>query len=413
MNTSITLDGFGPLPTARPGCVEELGEVVRQAAATDAALYPLGGQTHAALGMAPTKQGQVVDMRSLDRIVDFAARDMTVTVQAGITLERLRETLARENLRLPIDVAQADRATLGGVLSANVSGPRRFGYGTLRDYVIGISAVNDEGCDFKAGGRVVKNVAGYDLCKLLIGSLGTLGIITQATLKLRPIAELQAIVCLHCASAQLGSMLASLHESATQPVIVDLLNPAAAQRVFSNARLAVPESEWTVLAGYEGNADAVCWQVQQLAGEACTRCRLQVRIDYTGQPLLDSLVDSAAWIAGELVFKANLLPSAVADFCLAIDRERHRPALRCQAGNGIVYGSWPTGLPLADADRMLRQWRELARKGQGSVIVVSCPPEWKPTLNVWGPIDTVLMREVKAKFDPRRIFNPGRFLDGI
>src|SRR5262245_43777233 len=145
MKTSITLDGFGPLPLVRPGCVEELGEVVRQAAANVAALYPLGGQTHAGLGVAPTKQGQAVDMRGIDQIIDFAARDMTVTVQTGITMDRLREALARENLRLPIDVAHADRATLGGVLAANINGPRRFGYGTLRDYVIGISAVNDEG----------------------------------------------------------------------------------------------------------------------------------------------------------------------------------------------------------------------------------------------------------------------------
>src|SRR5262245_43256969 len=93
MSTSITLDGFGPLPLVRPTSVDDLGELVRHAAANDAALYPLGGQTHACLGMPPTKQGQAIDLRGLDQIIDFAARDMTVTVEAGITVECLRETL--------------------------------------------------------------------------------------------------------------------------------------------------------------------------------------------------------------------------------------------------------------------------------------------------------------------------------
>ena len=152
-------------------------------------------------------RGWRVDLCGLAQIVDFPARDMTVTVQAGITMKDLREIIVRENLHLPIDVAQGQRATLGGVLAANASGPRRHGYGTMRDYVIGISALNDDGREFKAGGRVVKNVAGYDLCKLLVGSLGTLGIITQVTLKLRPLPEQQALIGLACAADSLEALL--------------------------------------------------------------------------------------------------------------------------------------------------------------------------------------------------------------
>ena len=181
--TTCLLDGFGPVPLVRPGCAVDVGDLIRQASASDSAIYPVGGQTKIGLGYPPTKPGQAVDLRGLAQVIDFPARDMTITVQAGITIAVLRETLAREKLRLPIDVPQPDRATLGGILACNTSGPRRFGYGTLRDYVIGITALNDEGREFKAGGRVVKNVAGYDLCKLLVGSLGTLGIITQVTLK--------------------------------------------------------------------------------------------------------------------------------------------------------------------------------------------------------------------------------------
>ena len=177
---SSTIDGFGPLPIVRPQSIDELGATIR----TSTAIYPFGGQTKTSLGMPPTKPGHAVDLRGLAQVIDFPARDMTITVQAGITIAEMRKVIHAEKLDLPIDVAQSDRATLGGILATNTSGPRRFGYGTLRDYVIGISALNDKGLEFKAGGRVVKNVAGYDLCKLHVGALGTLGIISQVTLKL-------------------------------------------------------------------------------------------------------------------------------------------------------------------------------------------------------------------------------------
>ncbi|HJT77552.1 MAG TPA: FAD-binding oxidoreductase, partial [Gemmataceae bacterium] len=185
--STCLIDDVGPLPVAAPPSVPELGDLVRRAAAQGQALYPLGGRTMLGLGLPPARPGLGVDLRALDQVIDYPARDMTITVRAGIPLARLAEILAAENQRLPIDVPRADRATLGGALATNASGPRRLGFGTLRDYVIGLSAVNDEGQETKAGGRVVKNVAGYDLCKLFIGSLGTLGVITQATLKLRPL----------------------------------------------------------------------------------------------------------------------------------------------------------------------------------------------------------------------------------
>src|SRR6266851_6397233 len=178
-----------PIETVRPATVTELGDVVRRAAENGLGLFPRGGGTHSHIGYAPAKPGFAVDMTAMDQVIDYPARDMTITVQAGITLAKLQAILAAENQRLPIDVAEPERATLGGAIAVNASGPRRFGFGTLRDYVIGISFTNDEGNEVKAGGRVVKNVAGYDLCKLQIGAFGTLGIITQVTLKLKPLPE--------------------------------------------------------------------------------------------------------------------------------------------------------------------------------------------------------------------------------
>ncbi len=151
----------------QPATVADIGEVVRQAAESGLAIYPAGGQTQWDLGLPPTHRGILVDTRRLDQVIDYPARDMTITVQAGMTVARLQTLLATESQRLPIDVPCAEQATLGGILATNVSGPRRFGCGTLRDYVIGISVVNDEGHEVKAGGRVVKNVAGYDMLQAL------------------------------------------------------------------------------------------------------------------------------------------------------------------------------------------------------------------------------------------------------
>ncbi|OYV80387.1 MAG: hypothetical protein B7Z73_19035, partial [Planctomycetia bacterium 21-64-5] len=172
--------------TVEPATQSELVEQVRAAFGSDTPLYPIGGGTSLGYGVPPKQKGLGVRLTGLNRIVDYPARDMTITVEAGITMSVLAAELAREGQRLPVDAAQSDRATLGGLIATNFSGPRRYGYGTLRDYVIGISAVDGRGTPFKAGGRVVKNVAGYDLCKLLTGSLGTLAVISQVTLKVRP-----------------------------------------------------------------------------------------------------------------------------------------------------------------------------------------------------------------------------------
>ena len=412
MNATCLIDDFGPLPLARPESVAELQELVRRTAADNQAVYPLGGQTSLQLGNPPTKPGVAVDLRGLDQVIDFPARDMTITVEAGITIAKLQALLAPENLRLPIDVPDPERATLGGILAANVSGPRRLGYGTLRDYLIGVSAVSDEGNEFKAGGRVVKNVAGYDLCKLLVGSLGTLGVITQATLKLRPRAEENALVTLGCEGSAAAGLLDRLHASRTRPVCVELLNQPAAQAIYTAAKMTPPTAPWTLVVGYEGNADAVNWQVQQLVQELGAGQSLEARVGFTAGLLWDSLVEWQAGADALFSLKANLLPSGVADFCRTTETGMQ---VKAHAANGIVYGHAGAGVTREHALGLLAAWRDAAKKHRGCVVVWRCPPQWKWTLNVWGPppADAWLLREVKRQFDPRGVFNPGRFVDGI
>lgn len=404
-DNSLSIDGIGPMPVSRPGNVDELRELVRQAKSEGQPVFPRGGATQIGMGNPPARPGRIVDMRGLDGVLDYPARDMTITVQAGITLAPLQQILAKENQRLPIDVPRASEATLGGVVAANVSGPRRFGFGTLRDYVIGVSAINDEGEEFKAGGRVVKNVAGYDMCKLLVGSLGTLGIITQITLKLRPLAESSELVALTIPDARLGEGLDRIHSTRTRPVAVELLD---SQRPMQEVRS--KKDGWTLLVGFEGNKEAVEWQVKQLQVEWLGQAESQTLGSESSRSTWNDLITPPT---NACVFKANLLPSGVAEFCRGVKSDAM--TIQSHAASGIVLGYGRVGLTVEEAASMLNEWRQLAAARQGKVIVAACPSEWKKSLNVWGPEsgDVWLMREVKKKLDPNNLFNPGRFVGGI
>jgi glycolate oxidase FAD binding subunit len=411
---SCLIDDFGPVPVVRPASVAELGDLVRRAAAEGKALYPLGGRTLLDLGLPPTRPGLGVELTGLADVIDYPARDMTVTVRAGITIAALRDLLAAEKQRLPVDVPRSERATLGGSLAANVSGPRRHGFGTLRDYVIGISTVNDEGQETKAGGRVVKNVAGYDLCKLHVGALGTLGVITQVTLKVRPLPEATALLTLGCEGADLGPLLDRVHAGRTRPACVDVLNAAAAKAVAAASGAVLPAAPWVVAVGYEDREEPVNWQVQQLLTEvAAVPVRgVEARAGAAGELLWRALVEFTHPEDSVLSFKANLLPGATAAFCAKAEESSPGVALQAHAGSGIVRGHVAGGLTPERAAALVREWQAAAGAGRGNVVLTRCPPAWKATLPVWGAPrgDRPLMRQVKEKLDPRNLFNPGRFV---
>jgi glycolate oxidase FAD binding subunit len=228
-----------------PSTSEELRAfLVENFGAAKRPLIAVGGGTSFELETHGAERRLKVATRGLDRVVEFAARDMTITVEAGIPIARLDEVLRSEGLRLPIDIPQWDRATLGGAVAADASGPRRYGLGTFRDYVIGLAAMKADGQVFHSGGRVVKNVAGYDLCKLMVGSRGTLAILTQITLKLKPIPEASALVCAAFANViDREAAVAGLLQSKTRPVALDSLNRAAIQGLESRLQLGIPATK--------------------------------------------------------------------------------------------------------------------------------------------------------------------------
>jgi glycolate dehydrogenase FAD-binding subunit len=411
------IDGFGPISFNAPRSAVEVGDLVRSALADNQAIYPFGGRTMFDYGLPPTRPGFCLDLRNLCQVIDYPARDMTITVQAGITVSKLQELLASENQRLPIDVPQPDRATLGGIIATNVSGPRRYGFGTLRDYVIGISVINDQGQEVKAGGRVVKNVAGYDLCKLYIGSLGTLGIITQVTLKLKPRPEEQALILIACGQDKLDLALDEVHHSRTRPVCVDLLNPGAAAYIKPQAGVTLPEDTWVLAVGFEDNRESVQWQIRQLLTElsAAGFAMVETRTGEAAEPLWRMLAEFPAREGVRVTFKANILPRTTAAFCRQASALSQQLMLQAHAGNGIVIGHARSDLTLEQARRMLNVLQNSATAAEGNVIVPRCPSDWKREIPIWGIPrgDMWLMRAIKEKLDPRRLFNPCRFVDGL
>jgi glycolate oxidase FAD binding subunit len=417
------IDDFGPLPVVQPQSAVELGEIVCRAAGENQAVYPLGGRTMLHVGLPPTKPGIGVDLRRLDQVIDYPARDMTITVQSGISLAKLQAQLKSEKQQLPVDIPLPDQATLGGALAVNCSGPRRYAHGTLRDYVIGISAVNDQGHEIKAGGRVVKNVAGYDLCKLYVGSFGTLGVITQVTLKLKPLPEDWRLMAIPCPLASLPELLDRLHGSKTTPTTIEVLNGGPIHEISQQLGLTedigstLPRKWLLLLVGFEGNTKAVEWQLQQLRqelpGEVAALASELTDID--PEAVHVALANFLVRPGSRFAYKANILPRSVATFCDHALTLSEQLLLQAHAGNGIVIGQIEGDFTLDQAQEMLEQLQEKVTEAQGNVVVLRCPTEWKHSLPIWGAArgDGWLMRAVKDKLDPRSLFNPGRFVDGI
>ena len=413
--------------TLAPADEAAVARVVRDCAGSRRAVYTLGGQTSLDSGLPGRRRGIGLSLASLNRVVDYPARDMTITVEAGLTIAELASTLAAENQWLPIDVAQADRATIGGVIATNTSGPRRFGQGTIRDYVIGIRAVDGRGVAFQAGGRVVKNVAGYDFCKLLCGSFGTLAVITQVTLKIKPRPQASAWAWCEVPSlAKADELLAALATTATTPTAIELVaGPTSSQgdvpQPFASSAAA------RVLIGFEGTKVEVDWQLARLADEWRTAGAALQSISVpdavaalwnqlTGFPVVDAIAAAGVAHAPAIaVLKANLLPSKVTGFIEQLGQLAPGASIVAHAGSGIVLVRLSEAPVGGLAAAIVRHWQPAARAASGNLVVLASREAAELTRQVvWGTPrdDARLQIAVKAQFDPQDILNPARFVYG-
>lgn len=376
-----------------PADLPALAGRVRELTDAGLAVYPVGGGTGLDYGGPPARPGIALGMTRLDRVIEYPHDDLTITVEAGLSVRRLVERLAEHAQRLPVDVPDADRATVGGAVSVDVSGPRRLSCGTFRDWVIGMSVVNDRGELCASGGRVVKNVAGYDLHKMYTGALGAFGVIATVTFKLQPAPAVSEWVSTALPVGRVAEALNRIHRSETRPAAAEVLNAPAARAVG----LAAGEGECRLAVLFENSRAAVTWQIERLAGEL----GLTWQRDPVDEPALIAS-PAVSGCAASLLVTAR--PSAVVGLLAAADSSDYWHA---HAMSGIVRVGRPANAPppLEWAGR----WLELAGKADGTAVVRrwSLPGE-RP--NAWGrPLPALAIhRAVKSQFDPRGLLNAGR-----
>jgi len=376
-------------------------------------LRVVGGRTARLYGYPAPDDALEISTRDLARVVDYPARDMTITVESGIRVNELQSVLAEQGQRLAVDIAEAHRATLGGAVATNTFGPGLYQHGTFRDHVIGVRAVDGHGRLFAAGGRVVKNVAGYDLCKLLVGSLGTLAIITQLTLRLRPVPESRHWVWCRLGSADdVEPALERLNASATRPLAIEVLNAKAAWQVQTHRTESLPCDGWVLGIAFEGS-DAEChWQAAQVKEELASYSVLDV-VDVRrdeAQELWTAFVEYQATSDDPLTFKATLPPSRVMQF--AKEADARQIAVQAHAGSGIVVGHFPDAVgTVEEAAGALAPLRTIAEQHGGALVILSCDAGWKSALSVYGTprAEVDLMRRIKRTLDPAGLLNPNHF----
>ncbi len=396
----------------------DVAEAIRAAHNAHQPVFAIGGRTSLDFGGAAPPAGQQLDLTGLSRIVDYTPRDMTIVVEAGIRMADLAATLAAEQQQLPIDVPRAADATLGGVAATNWTGPRRLGHGTMRDYVIGIHAVDGRGVAFKGGGRVVKNVAGYDFCKLLTGSLGTLGVITQLALKVKPRSERSATVVATCHELAVAeAILERLVNLTATPTAIDLLIGSAW------GHEAIPGYDnhaANLVVRIEGTDAEVTWMAEHAQYEfwqgGATGAQLLATTDadrlWSHQVEFADRGAATKHDEASLVLKIAVPPSAV--IATIADLRAHDPActIQAHAASGIAVARF-ANFAAADVSAVLvGKLRPAAVARGGSLVVLASKLEGLTPHIIWGGRTdaTILMERIKHQFDPCNILNPGRFV---
>lgn len=471
-----TIDACAPRACLHVSTVEQVVEVVRLAAAENLAVIPCGTFHQLGLGAPPARYDIALRI-GLDRVLSYDPRDLTLSVEAGIQLGTLNQQLREQRQFLPLDSYFGGFATIGGILATNSSGPLRHASGTARDFLLGLEFVTGEGVRTKSGGRVVKSVAGYDIHKLMIGSFGTLGIITSANFRTFPLPPVTATYLSRFAA--LDDALAfrrAIAASQLQPRALDILSPEGARllnsvapadaREFSEEEIlqlmeqeskarrergepesfamtfrspspGFSENEWTVLVGAGGNEQVVDRhrrELEPMAHAACATAFEQARPQR--QPFArlsedDCMEWSYVRAFSGLVFhlkpaaatlKVNILPGQFSEFVKAaggIAGQHELSSAALLRAAGVLYLALvPSSQDEGALKRLAKACSEIfsaAHRAGGSAMIEFCSTALKREVGVWGPprADLALMRKLKNEFDPRGILSPGRFYGEI
>jgi len=385
----------GETVTVAASDAEQIAEILRFANSNGIAVTPCGSGTKQSWGNA-VEAGIRLDLSRMNKLREHAWQDMTCTVEAGCTWTAMQAELAHHGQMVALDPLWPELATVGGIVAANDGGCLRLKYGSLRDLIIGMTVVLADGTIAKTGGKVVKNVAGYDLHKLMTGSFGTLGVITEVNFRLHPLeANTQTWTAVAPEPMQFERALRDLLDSQLTPSSVQLrLN---ARECTMDVRVAAPAE----------CMDEHSAKLGKIFG-AMELCPSDETVWQARQELHDT--------ANAVVLKISTLPSDLCLLCSELQdwaaKKGMEIAVVAQA-NGLVTAALQTAPDAAIA--LIDHLRERLRKVGGSVVALQVPGPLRSTLDVWGCESNALplMKEIKRRFDPNRILNPGRFVGNI
>jgi glycolate oxidase FAD binding subunit len=410
--------------TLFPRTEEEIAKVMAYCNESKTTVSIVGGGTKRGLGT-PMKTNIQLSLADYTGIVEHTPGDMTVTVKAGTTFQELQGYLSQYKQKLALDPAWPAFATVGGVIAANDSGPKRLGYGTARDSVIGLRTVYPDGRIIRSGGRVVKNVAGYDMNKLFIGSMGTLGIISEVTFKLRPLQKSESMVLLAFPEGNLeevSQFSIKLLDSMMEPVALELLNPALAAGLTG-------VDAYTLAISFEDVESSVRYQEEYIKANQPARSSLAILKEneakafwnklYTTAPNgLDTVEEDTGSHADKAAsMKIGVVNLKVLDILRECQLLSDGGQVAVEAHGGLGTGICQVVLSGAGdqvAASMLHL-RKLAMQLGGYATVKHMPEALGGKVDAWGdkPSYFPLLEGIKAKMDPNRILNPSRFIGGI
>ncbi|MGH9731202.1 MAG: FAD-binding oxidoreductase, partial [Candidatus Acidiferrales bacterium] len=421
---AYAVDGMQPSAVARPGTAAEVAELVKLAAAEKFALIPMGARTKLGIGMPPARFDLAIDMARLDKVISYDPGDLTLSVEAGIPLAKLAAILAEHKQFLPLEVPFYERATIGGTLGSGVDSPLRQMYGTARDFVLGMEFVTGDGAPAKSGGRVVKNVSGYDLHKLMLGAIGSLGIMTRVNFKTFPLpAQTRAWLAGFSRAEDAFLFALNVRKSALAPQTVEVFDRQSME--ILGLGLSLAQSEWSVAISAAGDERVL----ERSAGELQAMAR---GANPSAFSALDAAVASelraatrefpalaATKFTDSVIAKVIALPTQMAEtvrILKTIATERCLPCAVFARGVGAIYlALLPTERAATTMTRLAQCANQIfsaANKDGQAATIPWCPLELKREMNIWGEAreDFPLMQRVKQAFDPHGIFAPGRFV---
>lgn len=412
-HAKFSLSGMRAAEIFSPRDAAELAECLAQCNADKRAVVPWGGGTLQHLGNAPTRYDAVICTTGLNQVVGYAPDDLTATFGAGMTLAEIGRVLEENGQFLPIDVPHPERATIGGVLASGMNGGLRLRYGPARDFMLGNRFATVDGQIIKAGSKVVKNVAGYELHKVQVGALGTLGILTEATFKLFPkMPEQMSVWATFDNLENACAAVPLIWNLATPPLAIELMDRGTASMVDPNGA-----GEWCIAARF-GGTKATMAAARDLCMQAAKEKQARgAEVIADGARFWEALADMPATMRenepGALLVRASVPPKELQAALRILIDSAPTPLIFAHAAVTSIYARYDGDE--TQAAGLVTGLRERLRDVHGHLVVESVPGDLEKKIEAWDEVgDTFrLMRALKHKFDPNNILNPGRFVGGI